>query len=110
MRAWREIRASRRDVVTTNLVVIESHALIARRGGVEAGLRFWDAFVAQGHRLVWVDEELTRDAVERWVRRYQDKVLSLTDAVSFEVMRREGLRDAFAFDEDFVRVGFRLVG
>ncbi len=62
MRAWREIRASRRDVVTTNLVVIESHALIARRGGVEAGLRFWD------------------------------------------------VRDAFAFDEDFVRVGFRLVG
>ena len=59
--------------------------------------------------MVWAEAELTQAAVERWVRRYRDKALSLTDAVSFEVMQREGLRDAFAFDEDFARVGFRVV-
>ena len=47
--------------------------------------------------------------VDRWLRRYRDRTLSLTDAVSFEVMQHEGLREAFAFDEDFERVGFTVV-
>jgi len=59
--------------------------------------------------IVWVDEDVTNAAVDRWLRRYRDRILSLTDAVSFEVMQREGLQDAFAFDEDFERVGFTVV-
>lgn len=107
MRVWQSLRGAERELVTTNLVVAESHGLLSRRGGVEAGLAFWDLFRApRGWRMVWADEELTQAAVERWVRRYRDKVLSLTDAVSFEAMEREGVREAFAFDEDFERVGF----
>ena len=37
----------------------------------------------------------------------QMRQLSLVDMVSFEVMRRAGIRDAFAFDDHFVRFGFR---
>lgn len=35
--------------------------------------------------------------------------LSVVDAVSFEVMRRAGVRAAFAFDDRFARFGFDLL-
>ncbi len=35
--------------------------------------------------------------------------LSLVDCVSFDSMRRQGVPDAFAFDQDFVEQGFRLL-
>jgi len=96
--------------VTTSLVLAECHGLLARRLGVGAGLAFLDAFTtARDRRIVWVDEDMTNAAVDRWLRRYRDRTLSLTDAVSFEVMQHEGLREAFAFDEDFERVGFTVV-
>jgi len=34
--------------------------------------------------------------------------LSLVDCASFVVMRRYGIEEAFAFDEDFEKEGFRL--
>lgn len=105
--AWQSLQAARREPLTTSLVIAESHGLIARRIGVAAGLRFLDAFTgAQERHVVWVDEELVRRAVDRWLRRHRDTAFSLTDAASFEVMEREGLRDAFAFDLDFERAGF----
>lgn len=109
-RTWAALLRARREVVTTSLVLAESHGLIAKRLGVEAGLVFLDAFATpRDRRIVWAEEELATAAVERWLRRYRDRLLSLTDAVSFEVMRREGLRDAFAYDQDFERVGFTVV-
>ena len=104
---WQKLRAARRDLLTTSLVIAESHGLIARRIGVAAGLRFLDAFGgARGRHLIWVDEDLARDAVDRWLRPYEDKAFSLTDATSFAVMERDGLREAFTFDLDFERAGF----
>jgi predicted nucleic acid-binding protein len=59
----------------------------------------------------WVDvpAELVREALTRWLARFRDQRFSLTDAVSFEVMRRARIRAAFAFDSDFVRAGFELL-
>jgi predicted nucleic acid-binding protein len=59
--------------------------------------------------MLWVDEGLFRAAIALWLRRDAPEPLSITDAVSFEVMRRGGMREAFAFDGDFERAGFRLV-
>ena len=107
---WRVLQAGRREPITTNLVIAESHGLIARRIGVIEGLRFLDAFGAgRGLTVAWVDEDLTRAAVDRWLRRFADRPFSLTDATSFEVMEREAVREAFAFDAAFERAGFRLL-
>ena len=100
----------RRELVTTNLVVAESHAMIARRAGAAVGRRFLeDVESGTTSRVVWADDELTRDATARWIHSMHDKAFSLTDAVSFEVMRREGIRDAFSLDQDYVRAGYGLL-
>ena len=88
----------------------EAHGHIARRAGPAAGRTFLTLLDRpEDVRIVWVDEALTRDAITHWIAPFADKTYSLVDAVSFEVMTREGIRDAFAFDLDFERAGFRLL-
>ena len=54
--------------------------------------------------------ELLESAVTDWLERFADQRFSLTDAVTFELMRRERLRQAFAFDQDFRTAGYELLG
>lgn len=61
------------------------------------------------HEWVDVTAELVREAKTRWLMRFTDQRFSLVDAVSFEIMRRERLTHAFAFDHHFVVAGFTLV-
>jgi predicted nucleic acid-binding protein len=92
------------------LVVAETQALLARRVGMAASLAFLDQVAGPASTvMLWVDEELYRAAIALWLRRDTREPLSVTDAVSFEVMRREGMREAFAFDGNFERAGFRPV-
>ena len=107
---WRAAARARRRPVTTNIVVAETHAyLLSRRGRREAD-GFLDFMLEEtGIDLVWADAELTIAARDRWLRKLHDKAISLADAISFETMDRWRIAEAFAFDHDFVRAGFRLL-
>lgn len=97
-------------LVTTNLVTAEMHALMARRLGPEVGVEFLDRLHADpAHEVRFVDRELERAAVDSWLRPFRDRRFSLTDAVSFEVMRREGIRAALAVDRHFSVAGYELL-
>jgi uncharacterized protein len=97
-------------LLTTNLVVAEVHALLVRKGGAEAGVRFLDQLHGDpAHQVVWATRDLERNAVDRWLRPFRDAAFSLTDAVGFEVMRVAGLHRAFAFDRHFDVAGFERV-
>ncbi len=61
------------------------------------------------HEWVEVPASLVREAVVNWLARYPDQRFSIVDAVSFEVMRRMGLRHAFAFDRHFEVAGFEVL-
>jgi len=109
-RIWPTVRAGHRRLVTTNLVLAEAHPLLARRLGIAAGRQFLDRTAQHPHqRTIWADQELTEAAVQRWLRKFPTATFSLTDVVSFEVMRREGIKEAFAFDHHFRVAGFGLV-
>ena len=56
-----------------------------------------------------VNSELLASALTRWLDRFADQKFSLIDAVSFEVMRREKIGTAFAFDRHFRTAGFELL-
>ncbi|MEP7343740.1 MAG: PIN domain-containing protein [Gemmatimonadaceae bacterium] len=96
-------------LVTTNLVVAEMQILLTRFRGAAEGLRFLDSLYQDPtHRVICVDRDLERAAVDRWLRRFVDQPLSLADAISFEVMRTGQIQLALALDQHFELAGFEL--
>jgi uncharacterized protein len=55
--------------------------------------------------LIWVDQELTLQAIDLLTRR-RDKDYSLCDAVSFILMRRYSINQALTSDHHFEQEGF----
>lgn len=95
---------TRRRLLTHSYVLSESMALLHHRLGREAALAF--ASEAQAFEVEWVDESLHDSSVA--ALRTAPRTLSLVDQVSFLVMRRRGIDEAFAFDRHFAAAGFRL--
>jgi len=97
-------------LLTTNLVLAEVHALVSRAGGSWAGLELLDTVYSDPqYAVLHVDRALEIAATDRWLRVFQDQAFSLCDAVSFEVMRREGIREAFTLDHHFAVAGFTML-
>lgn len=93
-------------VVSTNLVLAESHALIMRRIGREVAHSFLTSARAAPNQVVYSSRELEERAEEGWLRRFDDQDVSLTDAVSFAVMTERGIGEALTLDRHFEIAGF----
>ncbi len=108
--AYDDFAQRRVRLVTTNLVVAEMHILTARQHGAEAGCALLDAIYADPlYTVITSDRELESVATDRWLRPYRDHRFSLADAVSFEVMRRERIGEAFSLDHHFEVAGYKLI-
>jgi predicted nucleic acid-binding protein len=100
------IREEAHGLVTTNFVVAECHALILARLGRDLARRWLQSFRWPVERATEADESRAREIIYT----YSDKDFSFTDALSFAVMERLVLKEAFAFDRNFLQYGFRLFG
>lgn len=96
-------------VVTTNLVVAETHALVLRRAGRTAALTFVQAVREAPNLVVTATPELENAAVADWLEGYADQDFSLVDAVSFAVMTDRGISDAMTLDAHFATAGFQPI-
>ena len=96
--------------MASTLVLAELHGHLLRRLDPSPARRVISALVADP-LFEWHDAtiDLVRGAIDRWITGYADQRFSLTDAVTFELMRRERVGSAFAFDQDFVTAGFELL-
>jgi predicted nucleic acid-binding protein len=90
----------------TNFIVAESHALILSRLGAEIARRWLLGHVWPVEPVHPRDEERAKEII----RKYIDKNFSYTDATSFAVMERLGLKEAFGFDPHFQQYGLKLLG
>ena len=94
--------------VLTELIVNETVTRLRSR--LDAG-RAADVGTALLHsrryEVIFVDGRLVEAGLGE-LRRFADKRLSLTDAVSFAVIRALELDGAFAFDRDFRDCGFAM--
>ncbi len=93
------------EILVHTYVLSEAFALIHHRRGLEAALRTDD--FARAFTTLAVDRPLHDRAAAR-LRAGDRPGVSLVDAVSFQVMQERGIREAFAFDADFEKAGFRL--
>ncbi|MGH7548560.1 MAG: type II toxin-antitoxin system VapC family toxin [Gemmatimonadales bacterium] len=96
-------------VVTSNLVVAETHQLLLLRDRRATALQFLHAVLGPGLEVVWSTADLERRALREWIEPFDDQDFSLTDAVSFTVMRDRGIRQALALDRHFAIAGFELL-
>jgi uncharacterized protein len=97
-------------LVSTNLVLAESHVLLMRRIDARVARAFLSGARAAPNVIVHSTAELEALAESQWLARYDDQDFSLTDAVSFAVMTERGITDALTLDRHFTTAGFVAVG
>lgn len=107
VQAWRNLGESRETPSTSSYVLVETIAVVGRRLGLQAVRDFQTQFVPL-LEVHWVDESLHELAVAALLTAGR-RNLSLVDCVSFEIMRRQRLEKAFAFDTNFGEQGFLCV-
>jgi len=100
------LAAADEPLITHSDVVVEAFALSQRRLGDEA-VRRLALDLLPVIEVAWVGPELHERAVSALLA--ASSRVSLVDRVSFELMREQGIEQAFAFDDDFERAGFRLL-
>ena len=115
--AWHEaalgwatrMERGRRVFVTTWAVVLElGNALSKPRYRAAANAIVSEFFQDPTVTLVPLTEVLLRRSTSLFAAR-PDKSWSLTDCVSFLVMRDQGIREALTSDEHFQQAGFRAL-
>lgn len=90
---------------TTNFVLAETYALLLSRLPRADAVRIFTAYrQSMGTTIVRVRQ---KDEEAGWaiITHYADKEFSLVDAISFAVMDRLGISQAFAFDDHFRQYG-----
>ena len=97
----------REELATHNYVAHEATSLVQSRLGHRAAREFLTSWL-RVLDVRWVTPEI-HDAAVVALLAGSRRSTSLVDFVSFEVMRRLGIRTAFTFDRDFGRAGFRTV-
>ena len=107
-RAFHGLAERKVSFVVTDYVIAEAVTLIMGRAGHATAAMCGDWLLNSPRvRLVRTDVDLWNETW-RLFKRYDDKQFSFVDCLSFVVMRREHLADAFTFDHHFEQMGFRL--
>jgi len=100
---------SRNPIVTTEFVVLEVANFLsppATRGLLAGFLRalYSDARLT----LLGASSEQLKQGCDLYLAR-KDKSWSLTDCISFEIMRQRGITDALTADRHFEQAGFNVL-
>lgn len=106
--AFRSLAETPVRLITSDYVVDEALTHVRSWSGHAEAVRFGE--LVRDHPLIeWVDVDPANwsAAWEIFVR-YDDRAFSFTDCTSFAIMRQRTLLDAFAFDQHFAQMGFRL--
>lgn len=93
-------------IVTTNLVIAETHALLIRRAGRRAALAFLELIRQSPNEVEYITPEREAAAIGNWIERFSDQPFSLADAASFVVMTELGIREALTINHHFMTAGF----
>ena len=103
-----ELAQARYRQFTTNVLLIESHALILSVLGRAQAAQFLQD-MRESHTVVIRARAADEARAQQILFQYTDKDFSFADAISFAVMERLRLRLAFTFDRDFAQYGFTVL-
>lgn len=98
-------------ITTSDVVILEYLNWCASRGAVtrrDASRTVDRIFRDPLTHVVRFEAELFEDAFRLYAQRL-DKGYSMTDCISMQIMRREGLTDVLTHDHHFEQEGFRIL-
>lgn len=104
---WEELIDKDDTLVCSSYVLIETFALIQHRLGMKA-VRSFQEDVVPILTVQWVHESVYEAGVTSMLAANR-RELSLVDCVSFDMMRRLGIKTAFVFDKHFKEQGFHCL-
>jgi predicted nucleic acid-binding protein len=107
---FRDEIAGQCKLVVTNYILDELYTLLLVNVGYQRAVDFkakLDILVEEGVlEVIWVSEGIASEAWAVFERFNVDKRWSFTDCISYVVMKRCGIIEVFAFDDDFAQMGF----
>ena len=110
LETWNQAVVSYRTICTSVPVVLETFMFLDRNTTRDVARRWKDSLSATARlRVLDCTASDVRDAWA-YVEQKDLHKLSAVDATSFVLMKKHGIKSAFAFDHHFASVGFRLVG
>lgn len=107
--AWQTLEHAGARLYSSIPVVLETFTYLDRKGSRDLAQRWRTSLrtIARFQLLGCQPAEL--EAAWPWLDRLELHRLGLVDATSFVIMKKHGIRVAFAFDVHFATAGFRLV-
>ena len=99
-------RGGRGPLRTSNLVAGETWTWLRRRAGHSHALGFVTMLRSSPRVSVVLVDSTVDERAWDWLARHDERQYSYVDATSFEIMRRERITEALAFDGDFSAAGF----
>ncbi len=97
-------------LLVTNYILDELYTLLLMNLGYQQTIHFrrqLDTLIRDRIlEIVWVSKEIEAEAWALFEQFNVDKFWSFTDCVSYVVMQRLGVYEAFAFDHHFEQMGF----
>ncbi len=94
---------------TSNLVVHETTMFLERKINRREGISFLSYILTDPHvEVIHAAPEIEQEAYQTY-RKYLDQDFSITDCVSFAIMKRFGISRAFTFDDHFRTMGFEVL-
>jgi len=104
---WTTLIQTSFSLVTTSYVLDEVVTFLNRRRQHDKALQAGNNLMSASHiQMIHVDEVLFYEGWEYFAQ-HADKTFSLTDCISFVLMRRLGIKEALTFDKHFTQAGFK---
>jgi predicted nucleic acid-binding protein len=103
-RFFERLRSEDETLVCSSYILVETFALLQHRFGIAAVRTFQEDFFPL-LKVEWVERENHLAGVTGVLAAARRR-LSLVDCVSFDIMRRLGIKTVFAFDPHFGEQGF----
>lgn len=103
---WQNFLKTNPFLVTTSYIFDEIVTFFNNRNRHEKAVEVGNNLLqSEAIRLIQVDGELFNEGW-KYFQKHHDKRYSLTDCISFVVMKRRGVAAALSFDKHFVQAGF----
>jgi predicted nucleic acid-binding protein len=107
LKHWRSLMKSLPPLVKTSYVLNETVTYFNSRRHHDKAVEVGNMLLKSSSvQLVQIDEYLFMEGW-RYFQKHQDKTYSLTDCISFVVMKRSKIETALTFDQHFVQAGFK---